>query len=201
MWRYRYVIATALITLAALLTLQQFRPSPPGSLTVVAISDLPAGVPISAEDVGSVFLATSPKGIAMDPAGLTPIVTIPAGVPVAESMLLGPGLPDHAPPGTVVAPVRVSDPSVLSLIRVGDSVDLYAGGSEFGTNSTGAELISSRVRVIAIPGAESSGGGLLGLNGEEHTMFVGAIPESDASLFSGASGVAPFRVVISSAPE
>lgn len=201
LWRYRYVIATALITMAALLTIQQFRPAPPGSPVVVAAHELPAGVPISAEGVGVIALATPPEGIADDPVGLTPIVTIPAGVPVAESMLLGPGLPDHAPPGTVVAPVHVSDPSVLTLLRVGDRVDLYVGGSDFGGDDSGAELVSSGVRVIAVPGAEHDGRGLLGLDEAAPTMFFGAIPSSDASLFTGAGGVAPFRVVISSAQD
>src|SRR5699024_1566580 len=138
---------------------------------------------------------------APDPVGLAPIVTIPAGVPITESMLLGPGLSDHAPPGTILAPIHVSDPTILSLLRVGAAVDLYLAQSEFGTQAYGAALISSGVRVIAIPPEKLAGGGLLSLDGAEPATFFGAIPQVDANLFTGASGLAPFRVVISSTQD
>lgn len=183
---------------AVLMTVREFRPPQPGEPVLVAVNDLPAGTQITSSDVGTATLATTPSGIAPDPVGLTPIVTIPAGVPITESMLLGPGLSDHAPPGTILAPVHVSDPTILSLLRVGDHVDLYLAQAEFGPQDSGAELISSGVRVIAIPSETGGGGGLLGLDGGEQATFFGAIPQADANLFTGASGLAPFRVVISS---
>ena len=131
----------------------------------------------------------------------TPIVTIPAGVPITESMLLGPGLADHAPAGTVLAPIHVSDPSVLSLLRVGDRVDLYMSHADLGAGDSGAKLVSSDVQVMAFPSEGGSGGGFLSLDESNDAMFFGAIARRDANLFTGSSGLAPFRVVLTTAQD
>lgn len=196
LWRYRFVLAAGLLTLAVLAVLEEFRPAPAGEPVLVALTELPAGRAIRAGETGTAVLPSAPAGLAHDPVGLTPIVTIPAGVPVTESMLLGPGLSDHAPPGTVLAPVRVSDPSVLQLLRVGDAVDLYVANSDFSAGASRAELVAAGVQVMAIPAENSASGGLFSLEGTDSALFYGAIPHSDANLFTGASGLASFQVVI-----
>ncbi|HLR58580.1 MAG TPA: SAF domain-containing protein [Beutenbergiaceae bacterium] len=201
LWRYRFVLATALVTLAALAVVSEFRPAPAGEPVLVAATDLPAGDPIRANDVSTAMLPSTPAGVAADPAGLTPIVTIPAGVPITESMLLGPGLADHAPAGTVLAPIHVSDPSVLSLLRVGDRVDLYMSHADLGAGDSGAKLVSSDVQVMAFPSEGGSGGGFLSLDESNDAMFFGAIARRDANLFTGSSGLAPFRVVLTTAQD
>src|SRR5690625_6877002 len=92
LWRYRFVLATALVTLAALAVVSEFRPAPTGEPVLVAATDLPAGDPIRASDVSTAMLPSTPAGVAADPAGLTPIVAISPVLPISESMLLGPGL-------------------------------------------------------------------------------------------------------------
>src|SRR5690625_7271212 len=90
LWRYRFVLATALVTLAALAVVSEFRPAPTGEPVLVAATDLPAGDSIRASDVCTAMLPSTPAGVAADPAGLTPIVTIPAGGPITEPVLLVP---------------------------------------------------------------------------------------------------------------
>jgi len=188
-WRYRYVIAAGLLALALVSLAEQVRPPPPGPPVLVASRDLPAGVPLTREDLTATPLPLETAGLAAEAVGRVPVIAVPAGLPIAESMLLGPGLADHAPPGTVVAPVHVADPAVLSLLRVGDRVELYAPG-EYGQ---GAELVTSGVWVLAVdaPAGES----LLGGPARQAT-FLGAIPRRDASIFTGASGTAAFRAVV-----
>lgn len=195
-WRYRFVLATGLITLAVLAGVREFRPPPAGESVVVAAADLPAGAPIRAGDVTVAVLPTSPGAASRDPVGLTPIVAIPTGLPIVESMLLGPGLADHAPPGTVLAPIQVSNPDILDLLRVGDQVDLYISRADVGGSEPGAELIAAGVQVIALPGAAPRSSGVLSLDDPEHTSFFGAVAQGDAIVFTGADGVAPFRVVL-----
>lgn len=193
-WRYRYVIATALIALAVVALVDRARPPAPGTPVHVAVRDLPAGVAITAQDLALAPMLVDPAALAPDPVGLAPVVDIPAGVPIAESFLLGPHLADHAPPGTVVAPVHVADPHVLSLLRVGDRVDLYSPVQQ------SAELVARGVVVLAV-GQAPAQEGLLGFGAQDTSMFLGAIGANDANLFTGAAGVAPFRVVISTAHD
>ncbi len=197
-WRYRYVLAAALFGTAALLVLHQMRPPPPGIEVVVALNDLPAGQEIRPEHVTRTALAVPPENILTNPIGEIPIVSIPAGLPIAESMVLGPGLADHAPPGTVVAPVHVADPAILQFLRVGDTVDLYGAGVDVGAPGLGTQLVAAGTLVLALPGEQSGGLGFLSTSPREHAMFIAAIRHESASLFTGASGLAPFRVVISS---
>lgn len=190
MWRYRWVLAAGLAALIVTGVVRELRPSPPGEVIVVAAVDLPAGEPITAGEITTVRAEVAPSALAAEPVGHTPVVTIPAGHPIAETMLLTPEFSQHAPPGTVIAPVHVADPSVLTLLEVGHRVDLYSavpGGGD-------ADLVSSGARVLAIP--QAPGGWF---NDGEHTMFLAAIRESEASLFTGASALAPFHVVISPA--
>lgn len=189
-WRYRYVLAAGLAAIIVTGLVRELRPPPPGEVIVVAAVDLPAGEPITAAQITTTRAGSTPSGLADDPVGHSPVVTIPAGHPIAETMLLTPEFSQHAPPGTVIAPVHVADPAVLTLLEVGHRVDLYSavpGGGD-------ADLVASGARVLAIP---QMAGGLF--NDGEHKMFLAAIRESEASLFTGASALAPFHVVISPA--
>lgn len=183
------MLAAGLLAVIATGLVRELRPPPPGEVITVAAVDLPAGEPITAAQLTVVRSGRVPAGLALEPVGQTPVVGIPAGFPIADSMLLGPGFTDHAPPGTVVAPVHVADPAVLSLLEVGHRVDLYTlvpGERE-------AQLVAAGAQVLAIPQVPSAGL----FNDGEHTMFLAAIRESEASLFTGVSALAPFRVVVS----
>src|SRR5690625_5105192 len=197
-WRYRYVLATVLIMYVGLSIVQTLRPDPPGVEVTVAAHDIPAGTPIEADDVETVRLPTQPPGV-VDPLGLTPVITIPRGVPLTESMLLGPGLVDQAPPGTVIAPVHVADVSVLDLLRVGDRVDLYTHSPGAGDSTPDSSLVCSGVMVMAIGSKEDAGGGPLKFDTPHAALFYGSIPLNEASVFTGAAALAPFQVVVAAA--
>lgn len=202
LWRYRHVLAVALFGTAALLVVQELRPPPPGNEVYVAARPLAAGQVIQAEHLTRVPLAVPAEGLLVEPLGQTLIVSIPAGLPIAESMVLGPGLTDRAPPGTVVAPVHVADPAIFQLLRVGDTVDLYSSEINLGAETLEARLITHGALVLALPG--NDGGSTLGFlpsSTPEHTAFIAAIRQETANLFTGASGLAPFRVVIASTHE
>src|SRR5690625_1844077 len=194
-WRYRYVIGAMLITYVLFTIVQVVAPAPAGVEVTVAARDLPAGQPISAHDVEQVLLPSQPPGV-VDAHGLTPVITITQGVPITESMVLGPGLPDQAPPGTVIAPVHVADPSIFGLIRVGDRVDLYADSTAMGAESEGSQLVCSGVLVMAVGSKEEQSTGPLKFDAPHEGVFYGAIPVDEASVFTGANALAPFQVVV-----
>lgn len=195
LWRYRFVLAAALVSTAVIVVIGQFRPAPPGVPVLVALEELPAGEPVAPSQVGIRMFPAAPEAVVNEPVGQTPIVSIPAGVPVVEPMLLGPGLVDHAPPGTVMAPVHVADPTMMGMLQVGDVVDVYQRANDF-EGSGEAHLIATGVRVLAVGLGSDDSSNILGLNGAEHTTFVGAIPVNATTLFTGAAGLAPFHVVI-----
>lgn len=200
MWRYRLVLAAALIGIAVLAAINEFRPPPGGEPVLVAVRELPAGEPISAGDVEERVLPLRLSDAAEQPVGATPVITIPAGLPIATSMLLGPHLADAPPPGTVLAPVRIADPAMLDLLRVGDLVDLYLANSDVGNGDLGSTMVAAGVRVVAFPSGAGAGPSLLGPPMENQpATFLGAIRLADANVFAGASALAPFRVVIAPA--
>src|SRR5690625_6038573 len=73
LWRYRFVLATALVTLAALAVVSEFRPAPTGEPVLVAATDLPAGDPFRASVVSRSLLPSTPVFVADYTAPLSPI--------------------------------------------------------------------------------------------------------------------------------
>ena len=147
--------------MAVVAVLQVVEPPPPATEAVlVAARDLPAGAVLSARDVRTAAYAvgTAPDGLVADPVGRALTGPVRRGEPVTTTRLVQPGLLDEHP-DLVAMPVRIPDPTTVSLLRVGDRVDLMATDPAAGR----AVRVASRALVLALPAEpETLSGGTTG---------------------------------------
>lgn len=184
--RRRRSLSALLVGLAVLAGLAAVAPAdPPTVAVVVAARDLPSGAVLGPGDVERVPLpaARVPEGAVDDVAGSTLAGPLRRGEPVTDVRLVGPGLAEAHPDRTVV-PVRVPDPAVAALLRVGDRVDVLA--SDPATTGARAELVASGATVLALPGeaAEASSYGPGGVSG---ALVVLAVEREAATRLLGSA--------------
>lgn len=133
-------------------------PPPPRVPLLVAARDLPAGIVLAGDDLTEVPFAPDlvPADVAAAPVGRVLASPLRRGEAVTDVRLVGPGLTEGYPDVTAV-PVRLPDPAMVDLLRVGDRVDLVASDPQGG----GASVVATGVPVLAIPrtspGVEGSG--------------------------------------------
>lgn len=148
------------------------RPAPPATVTVaLAARDLPSGTVLAAADLTRVSV---PEGVALartptDIVGRTLAAPVRRGEPVTDVRLVGPALVS-AFPGRLALPVRIPDPGVVALLRVGDRIDVIGVDPQGG----GTAAVATDVPVLALPAAkpdEASGSGLGG-----RLVVVAALP-------------------------
>ncbi len=152
----RRLLAAALLGIAVLAALRAVVPPPPATTAVVtAAADLPAGTLLARGDLDVRRLppAAVPDGAVRPDAarGRTLASPVRRGEALTDARLAGPGLAAGYP-GRVAVPVRVPDPAVARLLRVGDEVEVLAvdpGGGEARTVAV--------ARVAGLPGPASSG--------------------------------------------
>jgi Flp pilus assembly protein CpaB len=102
---------------------------------------------------------------------------LPAGYPLAPSLVHSAGALANAPAGTVAAPVRLSDAAAAGVLTAGDRIDvLAAGGTKADGSLAPAQRIAAGALVLAVPPAESMPTGLvvLALTPEEARLVGGA---------------------------
>lgn len=207
-WRWRWALAAACLGLAIAVVVLQLRPPAPATTPVlVAAHDLSAGTVLSEGDLQVRHDHHPPphQPQAGELLGMQMAVGLPAGMPLATTMTVGPGLAEGAPPDTVVVPVRLADAAVLQLARPGDLVDLYLAPADTGGQREEADLISRGAVVLSLPEDGEGDGGLLGPQsalGASTEVVILAVKERDATLLTGASGFAPLRAVLTNhAPD
>lgn len=154
-------------------------PSPTRSL-LVAARDLPAGSVLTREDLEltSVAPASVPAGAAGSPGellGRTTAGPVRAGEPITDVRIVNGSLLDGYP-GLVAAPVRIADPAVVGLLRVGDLVDVIAADPQ---GRSEAVVVAAAAPVVALPAATETAlasGGLvvLAVTGETATQLAAA---------------------------
>jgi len=136
----RKLAALALVLLAALVAAW---PPPPAVSLAVAARDLPAGVPLAAEDVRTVQVPPelSPGGaVSREQAtGRALAAAARSGEPLTDARLL------PADPGTASVAVRLADNAVAALLRTGSRVDVV--GPE-------QAVLADDASVVAVRGAE-----------------------------------------------
>jgi pilus assembly protein CpaB len=137
--------------LAVLTGLSAAVPGPPPERTVlVAAREVAGGAVLSAPDVERRALRVTdlPAGALDDP---DQVVGRAVSAPLAAGQVLTPlalVAPRAGPPsGRVVAPVRLSDPAVVALLRPGDVVDLVGADEQGG----GAAVVARGTRVVTVP--------------------------------------------------
>ncbi|QKW33939.1 flagellar biosynthesis protein FlgA [Actinomadura sp. NAK00032] len=126
--RLRRPLAALFAAAAAGLALLALRPGPPPSVRVLAAArDLPAGTTLTASDVRPVALPPSavPSGALRTAAtGRTLAGPMRQGEPLTDARVLGDALLHGYGPGTVAAPVRITDPDAVRLLHPGDHIDV-----------------------------------------------------------------------------
>ncbi len=151
---HRRLLAAGLAAGAVALALEAAEPDPGRTVAVVtAAGELRGGISLTAEDLQLVDLPADlvPAGVVGGiEAAVGHVLSGPVrkGEPLTDVRLVGPGLLTGWGEDLVATPVRVADPGVVTLIRPGDRIDIYAtAGSGLGP----AAVIAAQVPVLAIP--------------------------------------------------
>lgn len=190
---HRRALAALLAGLAVLVGLRAVREPPPAVVEVWAASrDLTAGIAVAPADLTRVGLLPDavPDGAVTDPRSLlgrTLAAPLRRGTPVTDLSVVARPL-TAAWPGRVATPVRLTDPAVVSLLRVGDVVDLVAADPQ---GETPAHVLASGVAVVAIP-RRAPPTGDVGLPGR---LVLLAVPEGEAAAVA-AAGITGYLSVI-----
>ncbi len=123
-------------------------PPPATQGVLLAARDLPGGAVLLASDLRLTQVAPEsvPAGLSLTPVGRVLASPLREGEPVTDARLVGPGLLEgHA--GLTAVPVRIPDPAVVDLLRVGDTFDLLATDPA----GAGTRVIAADAVVLAIP--------------------------------------------------
>jgi Flp pilus assembly protein CpaB len=154
--RRRRLAVAGCLAAAVAAAVHALAPAPPPTAPVwVASRDLPAGHLLAPGDVTAGAWAPSalPAGVVADPVGATLAGPVRRGEPMTDARLLGAGLLDGQPAGTVAVVVRLADPGGLAGVQVGDRVDVLAGtstgGTVVGTMPGGEDELPAPARAIA----------------------------------------------------
>jgi pilus assembly protein CpaB len=157
-WHRRKLAVLAAV--AAVLTgISAAAPEGPATITVVkAKSQLPGGTVVSGSDLVLDRVAASdvPEGVVTDPHAL---IGKTLAVPVAENQMMTPltaiAARTSVLPGHVIAPLRLADTALATLLRPGDVVDVIAAD----TQAEQAVVVAAGARVVTIPEPPDEGPG------------------------------------------
>ena len=167
----RRLLAALLTAVAVAAGLHAVAAPPPVAVDVsVAARDLPAGTVLAPGDLRTVGFAPGsvPDGVSRDAPGRTLAAPLRAGEPVTDVRLVGPALTEGYP-GLSAVPVRLPDPAMAALLRVGDRVDLVSADPQGGP----AGVVARAVPVLALP-EPGPGTGVAELPGR--LVVIGALP-------------------------
>ncbi len=163
-------------------------PAPPTTSVAVAARDLPAGQVLGPDDVRVVELprGMAPAGVAASAEALvdrTLASPIRKGEPISDRRVVGDALVAGYAAGLVATPVRINDADVVSLLRVGDHIDVYAAVSD---DVDDARRVVTDAAVVTLPQvAEESRDGAL---------VVLAVTPGDAASLAQGSAAGPLSI-------
>lgn len=192
--RHRALLAAGLAAAAVATALPLLSPRPAAtSVVVTASEDLGPDRPLATSDLKlrSVATAAVPEGAVTDleqALGRTLSGRVRRGETLTDVRLLGAGLVRRA--GIVAAPVRLADPAVAALLRVGDHVDVLAADTDRTADASPgppgeaapaapvADTVAAGVEVLSVPPADASGDGAL--------VVLAVTPQTAARLAAAA---------------
>jgi Flp pilus assembly protein CpaB len=189
--RHRRLVTAGTAAVAVFSLVHVVAPSsPPRVPMVVAAHDLLAGSVLGSGDVRVVRIdpqlvpsaAVSSAGALT---GRTVAAPMRAGEAFTDQRLVGRSLVRGYGRGVVAAPVRVADAAAVSLLRVGDRIDVYSAG---GTTAAPAERVVSDAAVVSLPRPDASA------VGRDGALVVLAVTESDAARLAQAGGLTQLSV-------
>ena len=158
---HRRILAAGLAAAAVAAGLNVVSPPPPPTVVVLAAArDLSGGQRLSPDDVREVHVPpdVAPRGALVpgDPLlGRVLATPVRAGSPLTDVQLLGRSLVAGYGRGLVAAPVRIADGGAVSLLSVGDTVDVLAAAPDGGAAT---DVVAAAVSVVAVPAVEAGGG-------------------------------------------
>jgi len=159
-------------------------------ITVVkAKTQLPGGTVLSASDlmVDHAVAADVPEGVATDPNDLVgKTLTAPVAKNQAMTPLTTTAARSAVPPGHVIAPLRLADAALASLLRPGDVVDVLAASSE----TEQAAVVAANARVVTVPAMSEDRTGqgpdgalvLIDVDGQTATVLAQAAAAATLSI-------------------
>ena len=189
-WHRRKLAVLAAI--AAVLTgISAAAPEGPAMITVVkAKSQLPGGTVVSASDLvlDRVVAADAPKGVITDPMAM---VGRTLAVPVAENQMMTPltatAARSSVRQGHVIAPLRLADSALATLLRPGDVVDVIAADAQ----SEQAAVVAAAARVVTIPELPDDRAG----PGPEGALVLIDVDSQTASVLAQAAASATLSII------
>lgn len=157
--RHRRLLSATAAGLAVYFALTAMTGQPDGQSVVLASRDLDSGMRIRATDVRETSLprAAVPDGAAVDPGdviGRTTSGALRRGEVLTDRRTVRAGPLDGFGQGRVLAVVRVTDPSVLALLRAGDRVDVIAVSGD--DDSPKASRVARNAVVVTVPRQRSA---------------------------------------------
>ena len=186
---HRRLLAAMLALVAVVLGVQAARPADPASARlIVAARDLAPGTRLDDADLTTVRVPPDavPGGAATVPGDLSGHVLaagVRRGEPVTDLRLVGPAL-TAGRTDLVAVPVRLPDPEMAALLRVGDHVRLLATDAADGQTRT----VAPDAEVLALPDpgddparSGTAAGGLAG------RLIVAGVPEELVTAVTSAS--------------
>jgi pilus assembly protein CpaB len=203
--RYRRPLAAGLLVLAAISAVRPLAAAEAGGVSVVVPSRaLPAGEIVRERDLTTV---TVPSSVVPDNAltvmasvvGQRLTIAASRGEILTPSRLLTGSI--AAESDDVVAPVRLADPQIAALLRVGDVVDVLAASS---SATAQARVVASAARVVGSPSTDSSSSDSTGarLFGSATSAFDNgglvllAVDAETAAALAGAAAVARLSITV-----
>lgn len=219
--RRRRLFAALLLCAAAAMAVQQLTPASPAATTVMmAARDLPAGHLLSGTDLvpgavapemvpdGALMPASSPSSSVSPDSGNGNLTGAAAwlgqqlsgpvrrGEVITDASLLGNGLLVGAPAGSQAVPLRLSDPSTLTLLRQGQLVTVVLSSSTGLDGPVSNELLAEKVPVLWTPALAPTGGGLLPSPDTEGVVVVAASAEQAVRLAGAISRGKVFLILL-----
>jgi Flp pilus assembly protein CpaB len=123
----------------------------------------PADLRPVAEPIRLVPARAEPAGRPL--AGRVLAAPVRAGEPITDVRLLGADLLRAVAPGHLATAIHVADGGALTgLVHVGDRVDAFADtgpSADIGAGSGAVHLVAGSLPVLALPGRDPTGGGLV----------------------------------------
>jgi len=187
-WHRRAVGVTAILMCLVVGAAVALAPPPEGSMVVITTRALPPGTVLADADVRTAMAPDTlvPTGALADVAdavGATLAVAQPAGAIVTD-LALGDsaGALADAGAGEVLVPLRLADPDVATLLRVGTVVTIVAASPEGGT-----AIVAEHVRIAILP-TQAGSSGLFGASGGTSALVVVAAGPAAAQRLATAYG-------------
>lgn len=188
------MLAAGLAAASVAAGLAAFSPEAPETVVVLAADhDLTGGERLLGSDLREVALppALVPHG-ALRPGGqlLGRVLAGPVreGQPLTDVQLVGRSLIAGYGPGRVAAPVRIADAGAVSLLRVGDRVDVLAAPPE---GTAAPDVVATAAPVVTVPAVDADGGPM-----GSGALVVLAVSPTVAAALAGAAVTAPLSLVL-----